>query len=321
MGTIRKRNNIKGITYLARVRVNKKDFSKTFLKKEHARRWIADTENNFYKNNNLNYSLAKITLKELIEKYLKEIVCYQKSKKLFTNRWNRIIKLNSELVNLQIIKIRPQHILNYRNKRVVDGKRTTNLDLIMLHTLFEKAIKLWQVPISINPVRYIDKFPETKGRYRPIYFYEYRRILSFANRYDFKLYLSIIILKNCGLRPNEVFSLTFNDLDKVSKVLVIRKSKTNQTRVVPIRQFIVSLTDKSKIYYSSNKIIPYTIHGFNSAFSRMCKKLKIIDLKPHDFRRSFAKRFLDFKKGDIPTLARIGGWSSWEMVQRYYGSH
>ena len=319
MGTIRKRNNIKGITYLARVRINKKDISKTFLKKEHARRWITDTENNFYKNNNLNYSLAKITLKELIEKYLKEIVFYQKSKKLFTNRWKRIIKLNPDFVNQPIIKISPQHILNYRNKRVADGKRTTNLDLIMLHTLFEKAIKLWQVPISINPVRYIEKFPETKGRYRPIYFYEYRKILSFANCYDFKLYLSIIILKNCGLRPNEVFSLTFNDIDNISKVLVVRKSKTNKTRIIPVNQFIINQIDKSISHHSSNKIIPYTIHGFNSAFSRMCKKLKILDLKPHDFRRSFAKRYLDNKKGDIPTLARIGGWSSWEMVQRYYG--
>ena len=38
-----------------------------------------------------------------------------------------------------------------------------------------------------------------------------------------------------------------------------------------------------------------------------------------DFRRGFAQRFIDKKKGDIPTLARLGGWSSWEMVQRYYG--
>ena len=52
LGSIRKRNNIKGITYLARVRLNKKDVSKTFLKKEDAKKWISHIENQIYKNNN-----------------------------------------------------------------------------------------------------------------------------------------------------------------------------------------------------------------------------------------------------------------------------
>lgn len=319
MGSIRKRNNLKGITYLARVRVNKRDTSKTFLKKEDARKWIANKENEIYKNNFTNRYLEKITLKELIEKYLNEIVFYQKSKKLFTNRWKRIIKFNPDLVNLKINKITPQHILDYRNKRLIDGKRTTNLDLIMLHTLFEKAIKLWQIPLSINPVKYIEKFPETKGRHRPIYSFEYRKILVYAKKYNFKFYLSIIILKNCCLRPNELLSLKFEDIDKVSKLIIIKKSKTNRVRVVPINLFILNLIYFSKNNYDSDKIIPYKISGFNSAFKRMCFRLNIKDLQPHDFRRSYALRYLNKNKGDIAGLAKIGGWSSWDMVQRYYG--
>jgi hypothetical protein len=83
LGSIRKRNNIKGFTYLARVRLNKKDVSKTFLKKEDARKWISQIENQIYKNNNYNFNLSKILLKDLINKYINEIVFYQKSYKLF----------------------------------------------------------------------------------------------------------------------------------------------------------------------------------------------------------------------------------------------
>ena len=319
MGTIRKRNNIKGITYLARVRLNKKDISKTFLKKEFARKWLADTEYLILKNNTINFELSKLTLKELIYKYINEVVNYQKSNKQFINRWKRIIKLNPDLVQLKIINITPVHILNYRNNRLKDGRRTTNLDLVMLHTLFEKAIKIWQIPIISNPVKYVEKFPETKGRYRPIYFSEYKKILKYSLRFNLKLYLAITILKNCGLRPNEVVSLNHQDIDKKSRLLVIRKSKTNQTRTVPINLFIINLIDNSYSIYKSAKIVPLTINGLNSSFAKMKKRLCITNLKLHDFRRNFARRYLDKHRGDIPNLARIGGWSSWDMVQRYYG--
>jgi integrase len=220
---------------------------------------------------------------------------------------------------LKIEKINPQHFLDYRNFRKKDGIRTTNLDLVMFHTLFEKAIKLWQIPFISNPLKYVEKFPEKKGRYRPIYFYEYRRILYYSKNSNFKFYISIIILKNCGLRPSELISLFHDDLDQKAKLLIIRKTKNNKIRTVPVSNFIINLIQKSKIIYNSKSIIPYTIHGFNSAFRRMKYRLGIIDLEPHDFRRSFAKRFLDANKGDITKLAKLGGWSSWDMVQRYYG--
>lgn len=299
--------------------MERKDISKTFLKKDDARRWISDTESRIYKNNNLNFSLGKMKLKELIEKYLSEIVFFQKSKKFFTNRWKRIIKLNPDLVNLEINKLMPQHFLEYRNKRIKDGKRTTNLDLIMFHALFEKAIKLWQLPVLVNPVKYIDKFPETKGRHRPIYSEEYKKILKYSKSYNFKFYLAIIILKNCCLRPNELISLKFQDIDKTSGVLVIRKSKTNKVRTVPVSKSILNLIEYSRKFNTSDKIIAYTIYGFNSAFKRMCQRIGANNLQPHDFRRNYAKRYLDKNKGDIAGLAMIGGWSSWDMVQRYYG--
>ena len=320
MGTIYKRQLTYGIVYQAKVRVLGVTACKNFSKKIDAKKWISQKEQEIYRFNNIHSFECDLTLKELIEKYIQEIASYQKSKRTIINRWKFIICHYPTLVSKQARKIIPQDILNFRNTRVKDGKRTTNLDLVMFHSLFETAIKLWHLPININPVKYVKKFPETKGRYRPIYFSEYRKILKYASQNNFKLYLSILILKNCGLRPNEVFSLTYNDIDEISGVIIIRKSKTNRVRVIPAKPFLIKIIKNSGNKDLSKRLISFTIHGFNSAFKRMCKKISIIDLKPHDFRRNFAKSFIDNKRGDIPTLARIGGWSSWEMVQRYYGN-
>jgi len=319
MGTIFKRKLRSGITFEARVRMNGIDTSRSFDTRQQAKKWVVDTEQSIYKNKNINYTDNKTTLKELIEKYLVEIVALQKSKKSVTNRWNRIIRLNKNLVNLTVTKITPQHMLDYRNKRAVDGRRTANLDLQQFHTLFERAIKLWQFPIAKNPVQYVEKFKIQKGRYRPIYRKEYVLILRDANKRNYKFYLAILLLKHCGFRPNEVFKLTMNDVDEIAKVLVVRQSKTNQTRVVPINSFIINVIKKAQSINKTKYIVPYTTNGFVSVFRKMCKRLGIVDLQAYDFRRGFAQRFIDKRKGDIPTLARLGGWSSWDMVQRYYG--
>ncbi len=319
MGSIQKYKIKSGVRYQARVRLQGINQSRYFEKREHAKKWITDTEQSIYKNSNISYSNNKTTLKELIEKYLVEIVALQKSKKSVTNRWNRIIRLNKNLVNLTVTKITPQHMLDYRNKRAVDGRRTANLDLQQFHALFERAIKLWQFPIAKNPVQYVEKFKTTKGRYRPIYRKEYALILRDAFKRNYKFYLAILLLKHCGFRPNEVFNLTMNDVDEVAKVLVVRQSKTNQTRVVPINLFIINVIKKAQSINKTKYIVPYTTNGFVSVFRKMCKRLGIVDLQAYDFRRGFAQRFIDKRKGDIPTLARLGGWSSWDMVQRYYG--
>ena len=40
---------------------------------------------------------------------------------------------------------------------------------------------------------------------------------------------------------NEIFALTHNDIDEVARVLIVRQSKTNQTRVVPINLFLIQI--------------------------------------------------------------------------------
>ena len=110
MGTIWKRKIRSGITFEARVRMNGIDTSRSFDTRQQAKKWVVDTEQSTYKNTNVNYIENKTTLKELINKYLVEIVALQKSKTQVTNRWKRIIKLNKALINLPATKIIPQHM-------------------------------------------------------------------------------------------------------------------------------------------------------------------------------------------------------------------
>ena len=57
----------------------------------------------------------------------------------------------------------------------------------------------------------------------------------------------------------------------------------------------------------------------NSRWQRIKKDLSIVDRQLYDLRRTFAHNFIDYKKGDIAEMCKVGGWSDWEMAHRYYG--
>ena len=46
-------------------------------------------------------------------------------------------------------------MLDYRNRRMVDGKRTANLDLQQFHALFERAIQLTVLCKKFFPIHRI----------------------------------------------------------------------------------------------------------------------------------------------------------------------
>ena len=319
MATITKRKTQLGYSYQVQLRTNGHYISKTFKDKKTAKFFVYTTESKLMQNTNLNLTTLSQTLKDLIHKYIKDFVYLKKTKKTEINRWNFIIKNYPSLVNTRISRLTPQHFIEFKKARSVDGRRTTNYDLIMFHVLFEKAIKVWLLPIPLNPVTPIEKFPLDKGRYRPIGAKEYLNILRYSKASCREFYIAILILKNTGIRPNELINLTTKDIDNKNKLLIIRKSKTYNLRVVPINNYLINLIlllpkkDASLFSFSKWSLV--------NKWTWMIHKLAIDDLQMYDFRRSFARRFIDNSKGDVPSLAKIGGWSSWDMVQRYYGKN
>ena len=317
MATITKRKTKSGFSYQAQLRINGYYISKNFKDLRSAKYFVHTTESKLMQNSNLNLSGVSQTLKELIYKYIEDFVILKKTKKTEINRWKFIIRNYPKLVETKVSNLSPQHFISFKNKRMVHGRRTTNYDLTMFHVLFEKAIKVWLLPIPLNPVTPIEKLPLDKGRYRPIDPQEYLKILRYSKDRSREFYLIILILKNTGIRPNELLKLRLEDIDQINKLLIIRTSKTYSLRTIPISSYLIKLI--LKLDSKKNLIFNVSKWGLISRWYRLCKSLNIKDLQMYDFRRSFAQRYIDHKKGDVPSLARIGGWSSWDMVQRYYG--
>lgn len=319
MATITKRKKKIGFSYQVQLRTNGHYISKSFKDLRSAEYFVYTTESKLMQNSNLNLNGVSQTLKELIYRYIEDFVVLKKTQKTEINRWKFIIRNYPKLVETKVSNLSPQHFISFKNQRMVHGRRITNYDLTMFHVLFEKAIKVWLLPIPLNPVTPIEKLPLDKGRYRPIDPQEYLKILRYSKDRSREFYLIILILKNTGIRPNELLKLRLEDIDQINKLLIIRTSKTYSLRTIPISSYLIKLI--LKLDCKKNFIFNVSKWGLISRWYRLCKSLNIKDLQMYDFRRSFAQRYIDHNKGDVPSLARIGGWSSWDMVQRYYGKY
>ena len=151
MSSIRKRGN----KYQVQVRTQGQKITKTFNKLSHARRFSVYYENKILLGNHLQTLSKNLSLRDLINKYLKEITPLKKGKDREQQRLNRLLK--EDLVNQKIYKLNTKDFIELKNRRIKDGNRTCRYDLALLHHIYNTAIKQWCYPITHNPLSNIQK--------------------------------------------------------------------------------------------------------------------------------------------------------------------
>jgi integrase len=121
--------------------------------------------------------------------------------------------------------------------------------------------------------------------------------------------LAIYLAIDTGMRRQEIFNLTWNDIDDANRRIKIRKSKTDKatgkegaTIVLPAKAFSLLVTlvavhhEGSKEEWTfpqtNERIFPMTAKAFSQSFGDVLKRAGIPDLHFHDLRRSTNVRFI-----------------------------
>lgn len=302
----------------AQVRLQGIKLFKTFPDKKSARIWALQKEQEIIRGKRIDVNRT-LTLKDLFERYKIEFTKFKITRRKEVLQIDRIIKNYSWLVQTPIyhltvsdfIKFKSLRVNDYGNSASRNNFRATNRDLILLGAVYKKAIEVWNLGIDTNPLKFVEKFPNSRGRYRPIKYKEYRALLKYADN-DFRK--ALITYRHTGMRPSEIHSLTFNDIDVENQKLIIRKAKGNKTRLVDCSKYLINYLKKTK----ENELISISQNGFKLRFKRAINKLNISDLMPYDFRRARIQKLIDANK-PIGYVAQQVGHSSFAMLGRYYG--
>jgi site-specific recombinase XerD len=249
--------------------------------------------------------IKQISLYEYIEDYLR----YTKANKASstTRRELDVIKsISSYFGNIPLSNINTQMIESYKAERLENGLKPTgvNRELATIKFLLNKAVN-WNY-LTSNPAKPVKllRLPKTPAKFLSTD--EIGKLIEHASTW---LKPILIVLRNTGVRLHELLNLRWSDLDFKNKRVLIRSSKTNNYRVMPMNQELYQTLLWLRDHYPlphMDRIVPREdcqkeyifcmpdgskLESIKKSFNNACKKAGI-KASPHTLRHSFASHLV-----------------------------
>jgi len=301
MPSIRKRKD----KYQVQVRIQGQQISKTFTQYKDAKKWGIFYESKINLGVDLEVLDKNLTLKYLINRYLLEIT---PTKKGFIQERIRLLRLLKEpITNNKVYLLKTKDFVKFKSIRIKDGNRTCAYDLVLLHHIYNTAIKQWCYPITHNPLSNIQKPKCNPPRERRLNDNELKYILNHKFKNNNMEHVIELALET-GMRRSEILSIT-SDAIKDNHIYLV-DTKNGSSRKIPLTKKVKEIIDKS--------ILPYSIssNAVRLSWYRMIKRAGIVDLHFHDLRHEAISRF--FEKGlSIPEVSLISGHKDVRQLMRY----
>lgn len=140
-----------------------------------------------------------------------------------------------------------------------------------------------------------------------------------------------LVLALQGLRTSEALRLDWRDVSLSRRTLFIRKTKSGRPRTVPMHPRVLAMLaelhrerrkpEAGPVFLSARGEAYRATEGrggnpLAKAHATACRRAKIAGFRVHDWRHHWAS-WQVMSGTDLLTLAKLGGWATLRMVQRY----
>lgn len=308
--------------------------AKSFPTRREAEEWAAGIETDLRRAvHDDRRVLDAVTLAELITRYIEEVSPVKLGSK------QEIVRLKRWLTHP--LALRPvsrclavdfaSYIAQRRKDTSARGGRvseqTIKHEIICISNVFETARKDWGYTTLQNPTKQIskpggsiaretrigDKLDALLDELRKCRNAQYSIITEFA--------------VETGLRQDELFRMTWRDIDKVDRVVSVlgkdtmSRSGQRKKRIVPLSQRAIellaglpqSINSDSLVFQTAGKT---SADGLSRAFTAAAKKVGLSDAVFHSTRHEAASRMAPYYP--LVTLMSVMGWKTPSMAARYY---
>ena len=346
MASIRERIDSTGKkTYQVQVRIH--GFPpqvETFKTKTEAKQWAAHVESELRAGRYMHRAEAqKHTVKDLLEKYRKEVLKPTKPKEERSQgpqlEW-WIQKLGAyslaDLTPAAIAKCRDELLQTPfgRNNDRMRTPATVVRYIAVLSHAFNMAVKEWAW-ITESPVARVTRPTVNNERMRYLSNDEQVRLLEVAKKsQNTFLYTILITALSTGMRYSEIMNLRWRDVLLEEKdddgLILLKTTKNGEPRGVPVVKSacvaIKTLRQKHAAQHrghvKSDSLLfpseddPETPVEIRKAWDTALRRAEIANFRFHDLRHTAAS-YLAMEGATAPEIAEILGHKSLQMVKRY----
>ena len=269
----------------------------------------------------------RVTFREYAAVYLEHAKIHKRS---WTSDVGRLARCSERFGDRRLDEITSLELEQFRDGLLGGGRSraTVNRYRDLLSAVFKRALR--DGLVSSNPVRTVGKFKEAGERLLWLTPEEETAIRE-ALAPDLRLLFTVSV--HTGLRWGEQVGLRWKDVDMLSGVITVPRSKHGYTRRVPansiVRSVLVDLgaarkrpDDPDELvfpvrYKQAAKFFPQAVERAQAALRDAEKDASRLDgYVWHCNRHTFASRLV-MSGADLLVVKELGGWRTLGMVQRY----
>lgn len=259
---------------------------------------------------------ARITVRELMERYRDEIVPGHKGAESETYRINRLLR-DEEFVEKPLSALTTEDLQDFITERLSEvAPSTVDREIDVISQILRYASDVWKIAPSESPMT---------GLRRPKYFNERDRRLSadeekalFAaiQEVDREYLEAVLIIALCtAMRRSEILGLTWSNVHLERRSAHLPATKNGRPRDVPLSARAVAVL--AALPRVSEKVFDIGLYSVKKNFVLACTKARVSDLHFHDLRHEAISRFAESGKFGLLDLQAISGHRDTRMLLRY----
>jgi integrase len=272
------------------------------------------------------------TFIELTEYYTENILSVNSkysigTRKLYSDAYKTHVR-NSELQNISITIIRPEHIQMFYNRLNI-SKSAFDTVHKFLRGFFKWANANRYSDLDLSAVIIPEKPAVSKQTEIVIWTDEELNIIL-SSEPNYELKPLIIFALYTGMRISELLGLKYSDIDD-DGIHVNRqyyrgnfvKPKMNKTRVIPIHEKIkelVRVADKrNELVFHTKNGTPLDYHNVVRSLNRFYRRIDVTPKKFHAYRATFVTRLCN-NGVPIQVVSKLAGHENINVTSKYYTS-
>ena len=288
--------------------------AKSFSSKSAALKWSVVQEQAIESGAFGRLSPSDVTLGELLKRYLDIITPSKRGADVERRRLKRLI--GDDISSYQLDRLSSQTIAKFRDRRLLDGRRTCQYDLILIRHCIKLAINEWGLMLSSNPVDKVKLPPSSRSRDRRLNTGEFDRLEKAARLTQNPYIWPIVVFAiETGMRRGEILGITWECVDFDARTVHLPITKNGSSRDVPLSSKATQIL-KGQTERQLPCPFPVTANAFRLAWDRLRSRADLGDLRFHDLRHEAISRF--FEMGlSMPEVALMSGHKDPRMLFRY----
>jgi integrase len=320
------------------VRRKGKSASETFLRRDHAREWANEAENQVDRGRSPIGKRARKTksFADLIDLHIDDMK--EVGKPPGRSKSATLEMLQRELAAFKAPELDRERLIKFGRDRAKQGAGpvTLSMDIGAIRLVISHAIAVHGLELSVEPVdmarialKRLGLIGKSNERDRRPTGDEIDLLLKHfqSNKQQIPMARVIKFAIATAMRQEEIFRVSWSDLNKPTKMLAIRdrkdpRQKKGNDQEIPL--LAVSGYDAQALIEEQalqrkdgdDRIFPYNHKSAGTAFTRACRTLEIKDLHFHGLRHEGTSRL--FEDGlAIQQVALVTGHRDWKMLRRY----